>query len=146
MIIIYCSIRPVQHTSREQLDHSGTCTHVHMHVISNVMYIFLSEFLILCTCIHVLILYRRGNMCTSIQYIVLHDWLTLLYIFQDESDGHQVLWFLFQEVKYIYNRDTKAFSPIVFPLEYSAAHYTDWKGISDEVQLKNAERRYGLNK
>ena len=62
------------------------------------------------------------------------------------STSESIIWFRFQEVKYVFDNDRKSFLPILFPVDCSAAHYTSWTGLSNNNELETAQQKYGLNK
>lgn len=70
--------------------------------------------------------------------------LVLLNSFQDQ-DGQTVIWFRYQEIKYVWNDDKKYFHSLQFPIANTIDQYINCKGYSSDEQLVKAIQLYGWN-
>ncbi len=49
-------------------------------------------------------------------------------------------------MKYYYDaEEKKQFMPVLFPVDHSFRYYNEWKGYSEDADIKIAERKYGKN-
>ena len=74
--------------------------------------------------------------------------LRVLFDLPQEKDGGQmVIWFVFQKVTYYYDsEEKKQFNPVQFPVHHSYSHYSKWKGLQSEQEVKSARKRFGANR
>lgn len=56
----------------------------------------------------------------------------------------QLLWFLFQKTKYVYEEGK--FKLLEFATDLSYGHYHQWKGYLDDTQVTAARQMYNKNK
>lgn len=54
-------------------------------------------------------------------------------------------WFIFQKTKYVWDEDKKQFRGLQFPTDLSFKEYVEWKGYQEDVDIANAEMKYGKN-
>lgn len=52
---------------------------------------------------------------------------------------------MFQKTKYVWNVDRKTFTGLQFPIDLPFGDYMDWKGYQDDVDVTNADLKYGRN-
>ena len=73
---------------------------------------------------------------------------TLLFYSPQEKDGGQeVIWFVFQKVKYYYDsEEKKQFNAVQFPVHHSYNHYSNWRGLQTDQEVKTASKRFGANR
>ncbi|XP_050535234.1 endoplasmic reticulum transmembrane helix translocase [Daktulosphaira vitifoliae] len=70
--------------------------------------------------------------------------LVLLKSYKDENKD-KVIWFKYQEIKYIWCDDKKYFRSVEFPISKTISEYTNSKGYDSDEQLSNAIQLYGRN-
>ncbi|XP_025416038.1 manganese-transporting ATPase 13A1 isoform X1 [Sipha flava] len=70
--------------------------------------------------------------------------LVLLNSFKDQ-DLQTIIWFRYQEIKYIWNDNKKCFHSLDFPISCSVEHYVNCKGFNSDDQLARAVQLYGRN-
>ena len=71
---------------------------------------------------------------------------TCIFPFFQHSNGKEEIWFIFQKVKYFYDsEEKKTFLPLPFPIDHSIKHYNEWKGYTEDDDLKAAQQKYGVN-
>ncbi len=64
---------------------------------------------------------------------------------KEEEDGKEV-YFLFQKLKFTFDRDKKQFRGVSFPTDRSYRYYMDCKGHEDETELAKVQKHFGDNK
>uniref|UniRef100_A0A1B6ILU3 Endoplasmic reticulum transmembrane helix translocase n=4 Tax=Homalodisca liturata TaxID=320908 RepID=A0A1B6ILU3_9HEMI len=62
-----------------------------------------------------------------------------------KATNEDVIWFIFQKTKYVWDENKKQFRGLQFPIDLSFREYTDWKGYQEDVDITNAEMKYGKN-
>ena len=78
---------------------------------------------------------------------VVYDIHSLLYSPQEKDGGQEVIWFVFQKVKYYYDsEEKKQFNAVQFPVHHSYDYYNKWKGLQTDQQVTTASKRYGANR
>lgn len=60
-------------------------------------------------------------------------------------DNKKQPWFIFQKTKYCWDPNEKHFKTLGFPVNETIKSYCEWKGYLDEVDVTNAENKYGKN-
>lgn len=70
--------------------------------------------------------------------------LVLLNSFKDQ-DLQTIIWFKYQEIKYIWNDNKKCFHSLEFPISSSVEHYVNCKGFNSDDQLARSIQLYGRN-
>ncbi|KAK0091546.1 hypothetical protein PV326_003051 [Microctonus aethiopoides] len=60
-------------------------------------------------------------------------------------DNEKQPWFIFQKTKYCWDPNKKHFKTLGFPVNETIKSYCEWKGYLDEVDVTNAENKYGKN-
>lgn len=56
-----------------------------------------------------------------------------------------IVWFLFQKTKYIFDTETTKFVTTSFPCDEKISHYKQWKGYTDQRELQLVEKKFGRN-
>ncbi|XP_046376325.1 endoplasmic reticulum transmembrane helix translocase-like [Haliotis rufescens] len=70
----------------------------------------------------------------------------LIRLHHQKKEKGEEIWFNFQKTKYLYDADErKQFYTLSFPDNHSIKYYMEWKGYQDEVEMKAAESKFGLN-
>lgn len=69
----------------------------------------------------------------------------LVELHRDIINRQQVLWFVFQKAKYVYNDKTGQFVAIEFPCDKKLSHYKEWKGYQEPEEVQSVERQFGRN-
>lgn len=64
---------------------------------------------------------------------------------KEESTENTTASFMFQKTKYVWNVDRKTFTGLQFPIDLPFGDYMDWKGYQDDVDVTNADLKYGRN-
>lgn len=67
---------------------------------------------------------------------------------QKENDnGKMSYWFEFHKTVFLYDaEERKAFKEVEYPVDWQVHRYTEWKGYGEEVDVRKAEKHYGINK
>lgn len=74
-----------------------------------------------------------------------HCCLNILLSLQD-TNQQNTIYFEFQKIKYWFDEDENEFLPVAFPVDFQINFYQTAKGFQDEIELKDAEKKYGINK
>ncbi|XP_048520612.1 endoplasmic reticulum transmembrane helix translocase [Dendroctonus ponderosae] len=60
-------------------------------------------------------------------------------------DQDQMIYFIFQKTKYVWDDNKKTFKGVEFPIHKSYAEYNTWKGFQEDADAKQAEVIYSKN-
>lgn len=60
-------------------------------------------------------------------------------------DQDQMIYFIFQKTKYVWDANKKTFKGVEFPIYKSYAEYNSWKGFQEDTDAKQAEVIYSKN-
>uniref|UniRef100_A0A1B6DGW9 Endoplasmic reticulum transmembrane helix translocase n=2 Tax=Clastoptera arizonana TaxID=38151 RepID=A0A1B6DGW9_9HEMI len=71
--------------------------------------------------------------------------LVKLQHFKDTITKKDIVWFIFQKTKYVWDENKKQFRGLEFPVNLSFKEYMDWKGYQEDADLTNAELKYDKN-
>ncbi|KAI4466177.1 cation-transporting atpase-related [Holotrichia oblita] len=63
---------------------------------------------------------------------------------QKSQNGADV-WFVFQQTKYIWCKETQCFKGLEFLIDKSFSEYMSWKGYQEDIDISDAEALYGRN-
>ena len=66
------------------------------------------------------------------------------YLTQHKVTREQLIWFMFQKTKYVYEEGK--FKLLEFATDHSYGHYHGWKGYLDDSQVAAARQMYNKNK
>lgn len=65
---------------------------------------------------------------------------------QDKLTGEQLIWFMFQKTKYLYDKEEGRFQPLTFRTSEPCAFYYDCRGYTTDMTAEQAKQLYGKNK
>lgn len=68
-----------------------------------------------------------------------------LYHSKPTETEEELVWFVFQKTKYIYNYDEQIFQVLKFPVHLQIKEYNEWKGYQEDSDIQAAERKFGKN-
>nr|XP_018900940.1 PREDICTED: manganese-transporting ATPase 13A1 [Bemisia tabaci] len=71
--------------------------------------------------------------------------MVTLHRYMDEKKQEELIWFLFQKTKYLYDEEKKQFRNLQFPVHKKFSQYIDWKGLQDDVEIKRTGDIFGKN-
>lgn len=70
----------------------------------------------------------------------------VLLLHDQDTNQQNTIYFEFQKIKYWFDEDENEFLPVAFPVDFQISFYQTAKGFQDEIELKDAEKKYGINK
>ena len=65
---------------------------------------------------------------------------------QDKVTNKQLIWFMFQKTKYLYNEEEGRFQPLTFHTSETYSFYRDCRGYTTDMKAEAAKQLYGRNK
>ena len=65
---------------------------------------------------------------------------------QDKVTNKQLIWFMFQKTKYLYNEEEGKFQPLTFHTSETYSFYRDCRGYTTDMKAEAAKQLYGKNK
>ena len=67
-------------------------------------------------------------------------------ILQDKLTGEQLIWFMFQKTKYLYDQKEGKFQLLKFHTSEPYSYYRDCRGYTTDMKAEAAKQLYGKNK
>lgn len=69
----------------------------------------------------------------------------LVRLKREKINKRDILWFMFQKTKYIFDEKSRKFITIEFPCDEKISQYKSWKGYADMNELSFIDKQYGHN-